>query len=91
MTLFLAIAIVSRRNAVMAAEDGGDVTLEDNLSNIFQRLGSFFATIYTAITGRVERIVDGIRRSRTRSVGVPMPFDYSNDNDGWGVCSLRSP
>jgi hypothetical protein len=29
-------------------------------------------------------------RKPTEEVGVPMPFDSQNDNEGWGVCMLRA-
>jgi hypothetical protein len=39
-----------------------------------------------------DRMV-GIRerlRKPTEEAGVPMPFDSQNDNEGWGVCTLRA-
>lgn len=31
-----------------------------------------------------------IFKKQVDEIGTPMPFDYSNDNEGWGVCTLRS-
>lgn len=96
MTLFLAMTILSKRAASVAAgpDSSGTVSFPSSVGSsigeIINRITNILSTIYTTITGRVQRVVDKVKRSRSKSKGIPMPFDYSNDNDGWGVCSLRS-
>ena len=42
-----------------------------------------FISNFFSVFGRMAK-------RQVNEVGTPMPFDYSNDNEGWGVCTLRS-
>lgn len=75
-----------------STEDGTDTTTvnDDNLpTKAISSIRSGLAAISLFVNNRLESIRERFRE-KPELVGVPMPFDTTGDNEGWGVCTLRS-
>lgn len=57
-----------------------------DLSSIWNGIQSQMTNIWKLAKGRAGLLLDALRPKRD---GVPMTFDVA-ENDGWGVCTLRS-
>lgn len=85
-SVFFALSLFARS----LKSSGGEV------SKTKQALTRSLASVRASVTsvkqfanGRWLRLREKFRK-KTEQVGIPMPFDYRNDNEGWGVCTLRA-
>lgn len=82
-TLFFVASIIAKSINNSRAE--GDTSSK----NLASSISAFFGSIKSFFSARVGKVRDRFK-SEPVEEGIPMPFDYSSDNDGWGVCSLRA-
>lgn len=77
-SLFMVLSLITRSLNNTRPDDSGRSRSADPIRSFF-----------TAVLGRIGKVRD-LFRTQTMEEGKPMLFDYSSENDGWGVCSLRA-
>jgi len=98
--VFCFFFVVSFLAKSIKQSSGSNVSSDDNsLDNDGKAGGPFSGTTKSIraslkalkfiISGIISR-VQTLFRKPSYAEGTPMPFDFSNENEGWGVCTLRS-
>ena len=88
---FLAKSIKKSSSDSLSSDD--NILDDDSRGGLFggaaKSIGSSLAALKLVISGILLKVRERFQK-QVDEVGTPMPFDYSNDNEGWGVCTLRS-
>ena len=88
-TVFLLFSLIinSRKTS---SNDPNNLPDESSRGGLFGSTTRSIITTLKQIISKFFSVFGRVFKKQVDEVGTPMPFDYSNDNEGWGVCTLRS-
>jgi hypothetical protein len=82
-------AIFARSSDADEGSPDGATIGNNPLRRIFSSATLTLSSFGIFARNRLVRLREMFRKP-TEELGVPMPFDSQNDNEGWGVCTLRA-
>ena len=95
-TIFLLLSLIvnstkkSSNDSLSANNNLPDEGSRGGLFGSAARSISLSLTAFKVFISNFFSVFGRVFKKQVDEVGTPMPFDYSNDNEGWGVCTLRS-
>lgn len=91
LCMFLVFFLITKTmKAARSKTDPAEVASDNNtLVKACAIVRSSLAALSATANKRLQRLREKFRK-RPEVTGFPMPFDYDSDNEGWGVCTLRS-
>ena len=87
--LVLMVYLIASKSMKKTETHGDAAATSAKFAASIAALRTKLATLGTAIREQIFGVLQRFKK-QPEAAGIPMPFDASSDNEGWGVCTLRS-